>query len=121
MEEKELKTPKHCLSCKYHETYYTKCGLTFYREKRGYCSQQQKLTENHDTCEEWQKKNGSFKRNMRQNATSKVVTKMAKDIFGNRPDFVRRQNRRTGRKRINGILRKVIEKMFEKGEKGLKI
>ena len=41
--------------------------------------------------------------------------------FGNRPDFVRRQNRRTGRKRINWILRKVIEKMFEKGEKGLKI
>ena len=38
MEEKELKTPRHCLSCKYHETYYTKCGLTFYREKRGYCS-----------------------------------------------------------------------------------
>ena len=81
MEEKELKTPKHCLSCQYHETYYTKCGLTFYREKRGYCSQQQKLTENHDTCEEWQKKNGSFKRNMRQNATSKVVTKMVKDIL----------------------------------------
>ena len=45
MEEKELKTPKHCLSCQYHETYYTKCGLTFYREKRGYCSQQQKLTD----------------------------------------------------------------------------
>jgi hypothetical protein len=41
--------------------------------------------------------------------------------FGNRPDFVRRQNRRTKRKRINWILRKVIEKMFEKGEKGLKI
>ena len=81
MEEKELKTPKHCLSCQYHETYYTKCGLTFYREKRGYCSQQQKLTENHDTCEEWKRKSGKITRDFHKEVASEVVTKMAKDIL----------------------------------------
>lgn len=33
MEEKESKTPKHCLNCQYHETYYTKCTTTFCKHK----------------------------------------------------------------------------------------
>ena len=81
MEEKESKTPKHCLNCRYYETYYTKCASTFYRHKTGYCSQQQKLTENHDTCEEWKRKDGRFKRNLHRDVASEIVTKMAKDIL----------------------------------------
>ncbi len=44
MEEKESKTPKHCLNCQYHETYYTKCTTTFCKHKMGYCCKLQKVT-----------------------------------------------------------------------------
>ena len=81
MEEKELKTPKHCLSCKYHETYYTKCTTTFCKHKMGYCCKLQKVTKNHDTCEEWKRKDGRYRRNLHQSAASKIVTKMAEDIL----------------------------------------
>ena len=81
MEEKESKTPKHCVNCQHHETYYTKCARTFYRHKTGYCSQQQKMTENHDACEEWKRKDGRYRRTLHQSAASKIVTKMAEDIL----------------------------------------
>ena len=81
MEEKESKTPKHCLNCHYHETYYTKCASTFHRHKTGYCCQLQKVTENHDTCEEWKRRNGRSRRNLHRDAASEAVTKMAEDIL----------------------------------------
>ena len=81
MEEKESKTPKHCLNCQYHETYYTKCTTTFSKHKMGYCCKLQKVTKNHDTCEEWKRKSGKITRDFHKEVASEVVTKMAKDIL----------------------------------------
>ena len=39
------------------------------------------MTENHDTCEEWKRKDGRFKRNLHRDVASEIVTKMAKDIL----------------------------------------
>ena len=41
----------------------------------------QKVTKNHDTCEEWKRKSGKITRDFNKEVASEVVTKMAKDIL----------------------------------------
>ena len=47
----------------------------------GYCCKLQKVTKNHDGCEEWKRKSGKITRDFHKDVASEVVTKMAKDIL----------------------------------------
>ena len=71
---------ENCVNCKYHETFYSKCATTFYRNRKGYCSQCKKLTENHEHCEKWQRKKTTGIHNLRKQAVLKVLTRISYDL-----------------------------------------
>lgn len=71
---------KDCVNCWYHETYYTKCGIRFCREKEGKCSKYGKTTGNHETCDAWRWKRTEGEKWMDKRIAFKYVKKIASDL-----------------------------------------
>ena len=69
-----------CVNCRLHETYYTKCGIKFYREKVGKCFLLQKTTENHDRCDGWKRKYSEGHRNLNKRNARHYLEKISEDL-----------------------------------------
>lgn len=80
MEEKTTKTPKECVNCRYHVTYYEKCATRFYRHNMGFCHKKNDVTGNRETCEKWERKIPAARKMLHVKASETVLKNMASHL-----------------------------------------
>lgn len=75
-EEKKESSCRRCCVCFSYQCYFTKGYMRFTREKVGYCSYNNKIVGNKETCEKW-RSNQSKKYRM-----DKILVKSLNDTIG---------------------------------------
>ena len=73
-----------CVYCGNYRGYYTKAPTCFKRESCGYCTHEQKVVKNGDTCEKWRKMRPCYGR---KSYTSRALLKIMEDLAAIRQIF----------------------------------
>ncbi len=73
--ETEAKDNRRCSACRYYKMFYSKCAITFFRERSGYCGAMDKSVAHKGSCEHFK-----FRTRKEKNVTTERIDEVISEV-----------------------------------------